>query len=84
MNISQIFIFLRERFLALNVRLRSKILSHIFLIVSESPDIKSSLPQQSTDSDAVLLSTLQNEIARLVKEVVIYQQRSEVSRCSSV
>ncbi|CAH8436967.1 unnamed protein product [Schistosoma turkestanicum] len=44
----------------------------------ESPDVKSSLPpQQSTDSDAVLLSTLQNEIARLVKEVVIYQQRSE-------
>uniref|UniRef100_A0A3Q0KU06 TMF_TATA_bd domain-containing protein n=1 Tax=Schistosoma mansoni TaxID=6183 RepID=A0A3Q0KU06_SCHMA len=43
----------------------------------ESPDIKSSFPQQSTDSDAILLSTLQNEIARLVKEVVIYQQRSE-------
>ncbi|CAI2722897.1 unnamed protein product [Schistosoma spindalis] len=43
----------------------------------ESPDIKSSHPQQTTDSDAILLSTLQNEIARLVKEVVIYQQRSE-------
>ncbi|VDQ08502.1 unnamed protein product, partial [Trichobilharzia regenti] len=33
----------------------------------------------SNDPDAVLLSTLQAEIARLAKEVVIYQQRSEVS-----
>ncbi|CAH8443779.1 unnamed protein product [Heterobilharzia americana] len=38
---------------------------------------KSSNSIQSNDSDAILLSTLQAEIARLVKEVVIYQQRSE-------
>ncbi|TNN07008.1 hypothetical protein EWB00_008038 [Schistosoma japonicum] len=43
----------------------------------EFPDNKSSLTQHQNDSDTILLSTLQNEIARLVKEVVIYQQRSE-------
>ncbi|CAH8826791.1 unnamed protein product [Trichobilharzia szidati] len=40
-------------------------------------DVMDQTKMSSNDPDAVLLSTLQAEIARLAKEVVIYQQRSE-------